>query len=415
MNASTRTSSIPAQPTGGISTGPTSGPAPLTVPFADCWMSEEARQRAMKVLASGWVTTGAETAAFETEFAEQVGAKHAVAVASCTAAIELALRSLKLPRGAVVLTSTMTFCGAVQAILHAELTPVLVDVDPRTGMPTPETVELAAHGREPAAMVVVHWSGDPADVTALADAAGLPLERVVEDAAHALGAERAGEPIGTGSAVCFSFYATKNLPLGEGGMITTDDGERAAWWRKARLHGMSADAWRRYLPGGGWRYDVAEAGLKANLSDLQAAIGRGQLAHLDEWQARRAEIAARYDAQLADVPGLVLPHRPEPAEGRHAWHLYAVRTVSPSVSRDLLVERLAARGIGSSVHFIPVHHLGYYARAAVMPEGGLRGADTMFQGLLSLPLYPRLADSQVDRVCEAMAGTLSTSWTELGR
>ncbi|MDX6325006.1 MAG: hypothetical protein QOK15_1360 [Nocardioidaceae bacterium] len=384
------------------------------IPFADCYMTEEAVQGARRVMESGWVTMGAETASFEEKFAEYVGAQHAVAVSSCTAAIELALRSMRLPAGARVLTSTMTFCGAVQAILHAELTPVLVDVVEATGMPSPATVAQAVDAHGPAsAMVVVHWAGDPADVSALAAAAGLPMDCVVEDAAHALGAQLGGTAVGLGAAVCFSFYATKNLPVGEGGMITTHDPERAAWLRSARLHGMSKDAWRRYLPGGGWRYDVPEAGLKANFTDLQAAIASGQLLHLDGWQQRRAEIAALYDELLGRVPGLGLPHRPAPGSGTHAWHLYPVRLGGSSPHRDAVIEKLTAAGIGTSVHFIPVHHLSFFASASLCQPGGLPGADRMFADLMSLPLYPRLTDAQVHRVCDVLEDALLAQHQEV--
>jgi dTDP-4-amino-4,6-dideoxygalactose transaminase len=187
-------------------------------------------------------------------------------------------------------------------------------------------------------------------------------------------------------------------------MVTADDPDRAAWLRRSRLHGMSADAWRRYLPGGSWRYDVAEAGLKANMTDIQAAMGRAQLGHLTAWQRRRAEIAARYDKQLADLPGIRLPHRPDPVGGTHAWHLYPVR-LQPSVglSRDELGARLAERGVGTSVHFIPVHQLTYFRQVALIPPGGMTGADALFEQLLSLPIYPRLTDVQVDAVCDALA------------
>jgi dTDP-4-amino-4,6-dideoxygalactose transaminase len=203
--------------------------------------------------------------------------------------------------------------------------------------------------------------------------------------------------------VCFSFYATKNLPIGEGGMVTTDDPDRAAWMRRARLHGMSRDAWRRYLPGGSWRYDVAETGLKANLTDLQAAIGRAQLLMLETWQSRRHRLAARYDAQLAAVPGVRAPHRSTTPGDRHAWHLYAVQ-LQDAAARDRTAEVLAGRGIGTSVHFIPVHRLTHFA--GLTPPGGLPGADRMFDRLLSLPLYPRLAATQVDDVVHAVADAL---------
>jgi dTDP-4-amino-4,6-dideoxygalactose transaminase len=303
----------------------------------------------------------------------------------------------------------MTFCGAVQAIIHAGLRPVLVDVDPTTGMPTVETTARAARLSHPAAMLVLHWAGDPADVPALAEAAGLPLDRVVEDAAHALGTVADGSPVGQGAAVCFSFYATKNLPLGEGGMITTYDEDRALWLRRARLHGMSADAWRRYLPGGQWRYDVEDAGIKANLTDVQAAIGRAQLRRLDAWQERRAEIASLYDRRLADLPGISTPHRPTDKGSTHAWHLYPIRIDTPALTRDEAIAALSERGIGTSVHFIPVHQLSYFGRACTTPAGGLPGADALFEQLLSLPMYPRLTDQQVDMVCDVLAEALTHS------
>jgi perosamine synthetase len=224
---------------------------------------------------------------------------------------------------------------------------------------------------------------------------------VVEDAAHGLGTELEGRRVGSLSrATCFSFYATKSLPIGEGGMVTTDDDRLADWLRSARLHGMSADAWRRYLPGGSWRYDVREAGLKANLPDTAAAIGRAQLRHLDAWQRRRAELAARYTTALGDLPGLVLPA--EPARGRHAWHLYVIRiTRAFGLGRDDVVTRLAELGIGTSVHFIPLHHLARYREVALAPTG-LPGADAVFEETLSLPLHPGLTDAEVDAVCAAL-------------
>jgi len=248
-------------------------------------------------------------------------------------------------------------------------------------------------------MMVVHLYGDPAPVEELAKAGGLGLDLVVEDAAHALGTELGDRTVGPVSrATSFSFYATKNLPVGEGGMVTTDDDGLADIVRKARLHGMSRDAWRRYLPGGGWRYDVEIDGLKANMTDLQAAIGRGQLTAFRTWQDRRAELAARYDEQLAGLPGLALPHRP--LEGRHAWHIYAVRVLpDAAVDRDELAGRLSERGIGTSVHFIPLHHFSYVSSLTGVRPGQLPGADRLSGQLLSLPMHPWLSDKDVDRVC----------------
>jgi dTDP-4-amino-4,6-dideoxygalactose transaminase len=375
------------------------------VPFARSQVAPEALEQVTRVLSSGWLTTGPEVAEFERDFAEFVGAPHAIAVASCTTAIELSLRALQLPPGAKVLTSTMTFCGAVHAIVHAGLRPVLVDVNPETLMPDAATTAAAVR-REGAvdAMVVLHFAGYPAPVEEMAEAAGLPLSRVIEDAAHALGSVAGDRPVGTVSAAtCFSFYATKNLPIGEGGMITTADPDIERHVRRTRLHGMSRDAWKRYTPGAGWRYEVDVAGLKANMTDVQAAIGRVHLRHFPSWQARREELAARYDRQLADVPGLLPAARP--ASGRHAWHLYVIR-VGPAygMDRDALSAELAARGVDCSVHFIPTHHHPYFLRL-LGPEvaGELPGADAVFPQILSLPLFQGLADEAVDRVCAEIA------------
>ncbi|MEU5320360.1 aminotransferase class I/II-fold pyridoxal phosphate-dependent enzyme [Streptomyces sp. NPDC021056] len=374
------------------------------VPFAVTRISPEARRAAQRVLASGWVTTGHETERFESEFAAYLGAEHAVAVSSCTAALELALRALRLPPGGTVLVPAVTFCGAAQAVLHAGLRPVLVDVDPRTAMPTPADVARAARACGcPHAMMVLHYAGAPAPVAELAEAAHLPLTRVIEDAAHALATTVGDRLVGSLSrATCFSFYATKNLPIGEGGMVTTDDPEIAERIHRTRLHGMSADAWRRNVPGGSWRYTVEEAGLKANMTDVQAAIGRAQLGHLDDWQRRRHILADRYAAGLESVPGV------EPLDvttpGRHARHLYVVRVLDEyGIGRDELIDRLAECGIGTSVHFIPLHHMPYFRHAAITPSGGLPGADELFPGLLSLPLHPGLTERTVDRVCGELA------------
>ncbi len=356
------------------------------VPFANAEIVPEAQEAALNALRSGWITMGPRTAEFEQKLASYLGARHVVAVATCTAAIEIALRALRLGRGAAVLTPSLTFCGAVAPIVQAGLRPVLVDVDTDTFLPTPATVAQAARraGR-PAAMIIQHMAGHPADVPELAAAAGLPASAVVEDAAHGLGAELRGIRLGGASrAACFSFYATKNLPIGEGGAIATDDDELDEYARTARLHGLSRDAWRRYLPGGSWRYDVAEPGLKANMTDVQAAIGVEQLGVLPRWQERRTQLAAQYDAALAGVPGLALPSR-------------------PGISRDAVIDALTDRAIGTSVHFIPVHQLSGYRRVLGPEEcRSVPVTDQIAQELLSLPMYPALADADVTQVAEAL-------------
>jgi perosamine synthetase len=287
--------------------------------------------------------------------------------------------------------------------VHAGLRPVLIDVDEDTLTVSPEGVATAARCG-PAAMVVQHMAGYPVDAGSVADAAGLTSDLVIEDAAHGLGASVGGRSVGSlGRAGCFSFYATKNLPIGEGGAITTADPDVAARVRVMRLHGMSTDAWRRYGPEGRWRYSVNDDGFKANLTDVQAAIGRAHLHALDGWQRRRATIAAIYDKLLGNIPGVIPP--PRPIGDVHAWHLYIVR-IRPDcgVSRDQAIEVLAARSIGTAVHFVPTHHQPYFRRllGAEMCNG-LPVADRVFPELLSLPLHPGMSDQQVQRVCAALA------------
>jgi dTDP-4-amino-4,6-dideoxygalactose transaminase len=372
-----------------------------SIPFTRTVITPKARRAASRVLASGWVTTGPEVTAFEAELRDWVGSSYAVGVSSCTAAVEISLRALQLPAGSPVLTSTITFCGAIHAIVHAGLRPVLVDVDPDTLMPNPETIERAAR-QGAQAMVAVHYAGHPATLMESAAAAGLPMSRVIEDAAHAIGTEIEGRRVGSFSAAtCFSFYATKNLPIGEGGMITTDDADLAACARRLRIHGMSEDAWKRYLPGASWRYRVADDGIKANMTDVQAAIGRVHLRELEAWQRRREQLAARLDAGLVGIAGIGLPARP--LNGRHAWHLYVIR-VQPEfgMSRDELMARLAAQGIHCSVHFIPNHTHPYFQQF-LDPDVSYPNADEAFDEILSLPFYHSLTTREVDRVCEAIA------------
>jgi perosamine synthetase len=376
------------------------------IPFARTGICGEAVDAVTKVLSSGWLTTGPQVAAFEEEFSRWVGAQHAVAVSSCTAALELSLRSLHLSTGAPVLVPTITFCGAVNAILHAGLRPVLVDADPDTLMPDVHTTARAVtHGGNPAALVALHYAGHPAGIEEVAAAAGLARGRVVEDAAHAVGTVADGRRVGAlSAATCFSFYATKNLAIGEGGMVTTNIAEVAEYVRRCRLHGISRDAWQRRVPGSAWRYSVDDVGLKANMTDVQAAIGRAQLRYFDQYQARRAAIVARYDRGLADIPGLRLPARP--ADGGHAWHLYVVQVMPEfGASRDELIADLGEQGIECSVHFIPNHQQPYLR--GLLAEGTdparFPGAEAVSQRNVSLPLYPALRDDQVDRVCDAIA------------
>lgn len=379
------------------------------MPFEDCYITPEAQRAAARVLTSGRLETGPECAAFERDIAHLAGAGHAVAVASCTAGLELALRSLRLDPDALVLVPALTFCGAVQAVVHAGLQPVLVDVDPETGMPTPETVDAAVDASgNVAAMVVVHWAGAPADVTALSDAARLDRSRVVEDAGHALGARRHGMPVGAGAAVCFSFSSAANLAIGQGGMVATDDAERAEWLRRARGHGTSTPRARTSPALRSSRYGDEEPGLNAEMDELHAAIGRAQLTHFPRWQHRRRQIAARYDTAFEATSGVQLPHRPATSGGRHAWRLYGLRLLpSSGVGREQLVATMAAAGIEGPGDLVPVHRLPAFRDLCTVPTPGLPGADAYMQQVVYLPIHPRLTDQQVDHVTAAVRAVMA--------
>lgn len=367
-------------------------------------ISPEAQESVAQVLSSGWVTTGPRVEQFEKDFAAYVGADHAIAVSSCTAALELSLHALRLPPGARVMTSAITFCGAVNAIVHAGFVPILVDVNKDTCMPDEHTVAQAVRRwGAPDAMIITHFAGFPAPVQRLAAAAQLPLELVIEDAAHALATYVGDRAVGSiSAATCFSFYASKNLPIGEGGMLTTSDSELADLVRQTRLHGMSRDAWKRYMPGASWRYDVEEPGLKANMTDIQAAIGSAQLQHLPRWQDQRERVAERYLQRLASIEHLEIP--PIPLEGRHAWHLFVVRIGQRfGLTRDEFMTALAERGIGCSVHFIPIHHLSLYRHLAEPYSGTLPNADEVFDQIVSLPLHPGLSEDDVDYIVDQIA------------
>ncbi len=370
------------------------------------------------ILESGWMTNGPEVAAFEREFADHVGARCAVAVSSGAAAVELSLRAMRLTRGSRVLIPTLAPYGVVQAILRAGLRPVLLDVSDVTGMPTAQNVHDAtrATGKPPGAMLVVHWGGDPADVEELGEAACLSSSAVIADAGQALGASRGGEALGGTGSACFSFYSTATLPIGDGGMVTTDDPERAGWLMVARAHGTSGAARRRVQHGHVGPHILREGGLQSSLTEQSAATGRAQLRRLTARQLRRKELASRYDERLAGIPDLGLPHRPVQEAGEHSWQNYAVRIERPTYERDGVVRSLAAAGVGTTYVTPPLHHLAYCRDVSELPDHGFPGADRLVDQLIPLPIHPRLADSAVDRVSEVLESSLErTSARTSGR
>ncbi len=371
------------------------------IPFSRPHIGEEEIAAVVETLRSGWLTTGPKTHEFQRAFAKAIGAAQAIAVNSCTAALHLALDALELPSHAEVITSTLTFAATASTIVHAGARPVLVDVSPDTLNLDPSDVERKITPRTKA-IVPVHFAGHPAAMDDILDIARQHGLRVIEDAAHALPASYRGRAVGTiGDVTAFSFYATKNMTTGEGGMLTTADKELADRMWTRRLHGMSWDPWRRYS-GGGWRYDVSYPGFKYNMTDIAAAIGLVQLRRLPALHQRRREIAALYSALLSDVAELRLPTTR--SEVGHAWHLYVVRLLPQRLrlTRDSLIEILKVKGIGANVHYIPLHLHSYFRKALGVTEDNFPVASMAAETMLSLPLFTRMADDEVQYVAETL-------------
>jgi dTDP-4-amino-4,6-dideoxygalactose transaminase len=371
------------------------------LPYCLPSIGEEEIAEVADSLRSGWVTTGPKVKRFEQEFAAYVGAKHAIAVNSCTAALHTSLAALDVGPGDEVIVPTLTFCATANVVVHLGATPVIVDVD-RNFQISEEAIRRAI-GPRTKAIVPVHYAGQACslrEILTLAESRGIP---VVEDAAHAVGADYAGKKIGThGRAVCFSFYAIKNMTTGEGGMITTNDDFLALRLRSLSLHGMSRDSWTRYTEAGSWYYEVLEPGYKYNMSDMQAALGIHQLRRLDGFVLRRQEIAAMYTRAFSDLPELLLPTR---LPGRtHTFHLYPIRLNADllSLKRPAFIEELRARNIGTSVHFIPLHRHRFYRERYGYEVNQFPICEELYQGLLSLPLYPAMTDQDVTDVIEAV-------------
>ncbi len=395
----------------------------MRIPFFRPMIGDDEVAAVVECLRSGWLTTGGVTREFEAEFAKYVGAKHAVALNSCTAALHLALEAIGLTRGELVLVPTMTFAATAEVVRYFDATPVFVDCDPRTQCidvaAARRTIEAIRAGSNTAgiappygklrAIIPMHYAGQMADVDAVRELAREFDLAVIEDAAHTLPAftrERTDAPwrsVGTTAPItCFSFYANKCITTGEGGMAVTDDDQYADRMRLMSLHGMSKDAWKRYTSAGSWYYEVVAPGFKYNLTDIASAIGRVQLRRADElWRARR-HIAALYRSALSDVRGIELPF--EDPNRQHAWHLFSIR-LDLSVwkrGRDAFIEELKERGVATSVHWQPLHMQPYYRDLYGLRAEQFPVAAELWPRLVSLPLYPGMTEDDVAYVADAI-------------
>lgn len=375
--------------------------------FGSPCLEEPEIEEVVATLRSGWIGTGPKVGRFEEAFRQYIGAKHAVALNSCTAALHLSMLAAGIGRGDEVVTTPMTFCATANAILHCGATPVFVDVDRETQNIDPAQVESAVTSRTKA-ILPVHFAGRPCDMTRLeriARARGLLL---VEDAAHAIESSYRGRKIGTiGDLTCFSFYVTKNLVTGEGGMVATGRAELAAKIQMLGLHGMSHDAWKRHSDAGFRQYEVLFPGYKYNMTDIQASMGLHQLPRLERYRTRRVEIWRRYDEAFADLPC----HTPAPAETdtTHARHLYTLLLDVDALGRDRdrVQQELQAENIGTGIHFMSLHLHRYYRETFGFRPEQYPNAQWISERTISLPLSASLADRDVEDVIAAVRKVLS--------
>jgi len=380
----------------------------VQVPYHRPSIGQEEIKEVVDVLESGWLTTGPRTAQFEQEFSQYVNAPHAQAVNSCTSGLHLALAALNIGPGAEVITTPLTFCATVNVILHVGATPVLADVGP-DGNIDPASVASRITERT-RAIIPVHLAGLPCNMEAIWSLAREHGLHVIEDAAHAAGSHYRGQPIGAGypakgqysDAVVYSFYATKNLTTGEGGMVTTHDKALAESLKTLCLHGISKDAWNRYSDRGNWYYEVLCPGFKYNLPDILSAIGIHQLRKLEGFIEARTRLAEAYNSVLGEVEELELP--PDKSDCRNAWHLYTLRLNlgKLAINRDAFILELKNRGIGTSVHFIPIMLHPFFEAHASRIENQCPRALALYPRLISLPLYPGMTEAQVAYVAQSV-------------
>jgi dTDP-4-amino-4,6-dideoxygalactose transaminase len=372
------------------------------LPYHQPLIDAEDERAVLEVLRSGWITTGPRTKAFERTLAEYVGAARAVAVNSCTAALHVALEVAGVGAGDEVVTSPITFASTANVIVHRGARPVFADVDPVTLNIDVERLEAAITPRTKA-IIPVDFAGHPADLDEIMGLARARNIVVIEDAAHAIGAEYRGRRVGgVADMTAFSFYATKNITSGEGGALTTNNEEWAERAGILALHGISRDAWKRYSTEGYKHWDIVYPGYKYNMFDIQGALVLSQFAKMEAFWERRVALKARLDAGLRDLAEVVLP-REKPGI-RHAYHLYpiVVRTEALTADRDVIMNAVQAENVGIGVHFRAVHLHPYYVETFGFRRGDFPHAEYYSDRTISLPLYPRMTDADADDVVAAV-------------
>ncbi|MBN2345271.1 MAG: DegT/DnrJ/EryC1/StrS family aminotransferase [Candidatus Aminicenantes bacterium] len=389
----------------------------MSIPFARISLDGNEMRYVREVIESGWLTSAAKVQELERRFARAVGCSHAIAVNSCTSALHLALEALGVEAGDRVLVPTMTFTATAEVIRYMQADPVFLDVEYGTCLLTPDILREAVRRRPQAkTLIVVHYGGQAAGMLAGSGGPGIVAVcrengiRIIEDAAHAFPAREGDAMVGTlGDIACFSFYANKTITTGEGGMVTTASDDYAARMRVMRLHGIDRDIWSRFTAEKpSWEYDVVAPGFKYNMPDINAAVGLAQLERAEAMRAERQRCARFYLDRLADVPGLDLP-RIRARHEDHAWHLFpVVLNERSSISRDRCIERLAEKGIGTSVHYKPLHRMTYYRKTYNLRPGDFPGAEKTWRGCISLPIYPSLKNEELEFVCRSIREIVGT-------
>ncbi len=377
------------------------------IPFYRTPISRKQIAAVVRTLKSGWLTTGAVCHELERRLAEYLGVKHAVGVNSCTAGLHLALLATGTGEGDEVITTPFTFIASVETIVHAGATPVFADIDFNTFNIDPGEIEKKIT-KKTRAIMPVHVAGLPCEMDSIRELANKHNLVIIHDAAHAIGSEYKGTKIGAIPDISsFSFYATKNITTGEGGLITTDRDEWADELRVLRLHGMDKHAWKRYQNSGSWYYEVKRLGYKYNLADLNASIGLAQLDVFDKLQDARRRAAQWYDTALSRIDEVLLPPRHE--HSIHAWHLYMIRlrNESLSISRNEIIEQLRDAGVGTSVHFIPAFKHPYYRDNFDLDESEYPEANRLYECILTLPFFPGIKKWETTEVVERLGKIIS--------
>lgn len=383
----------------------------MSVPFAKPECNEKEINEVIKVIKSGWLTTASRCARFEKDFAEFIGVKHALAVNSATAALHLGLEALGISKGDRVIVPTFTFTATAEVIRYLGGDPIFVDCDPSNFCITNEEIEKSLNHQSNLsskdkikAIIPVHIGGHPCDMDSILTFAKSHGLYVMEDAAHALPTRYKGKLIGSLSNItCFSFYANKTITTGEGGMLCTNEDKIAKRVKVMRLHGINRDVWDRFTTGASWEYDVVAPGYKYNMPDLNAALGIHQLKKAESFQKKRKRVAEIYYSELKDIPGLILPRLKCPMED-HSWYLFNVliesKETKSGIDRNIFIEEMAKRNIGTSVHYKPLHRMSYYKNKYNLKKERFPNAEWVYQRCVCLPIFSSMTERQLDYVID---------------